>query len=112
MQLCSTTPSSTQRSCFVKPFASVGGDRSFLACWAWFGPLNQVVDYQTGRQRAKRRRWAKVVNEKKASNEGRAGKKEKRGYKWENPTLLEGKRPISIVALKGGYKKLSFGKIQ
>ena len=36
--------------------------------------------------------------------------KEKGGYKWENPTLLEGKRPISIVALKGGYKKLSFVK--
>ena len=32
--------------------------------------------------------------------------------KWENPTLLEGKRPISIVTMKGGYKKLSFGKIQ
>ena len=39
-------------------------------------------------------------------------KKEKGVYKWENPTLLEGKRPISIVTLKGGYKKLSFGKIQ
>ena len=37
-------------------------------------------------------------------------KKKKGGYKWENPTLLEGKRPISIVALKGGYKKLSFVK--
>ena len=33
-------------------------------------------------------------------------------YKWENPTLLEGKRPISIGTLKGGYKKLSFGKIE
>jgi len=39
--------------------------------------LNQVVDHQTGRQRAKRRRRAKGVDEKKASNEGRAGKKEK-----------------------------------
>ena len=75
--------------------------------------MNQVVDYQAGRQRAKRRRRAKGVNEKKASNEGQAGKKRKKeGYKCENPTLLEGKRPISIVALKGGYKKLSFGKIQ
>ena len=39
------------------------------------------------------------------------GCKEKEGYKWEKPTLLEGKRPISIVALKEGYKAVQLEKL-